>query len=94
MLEKALESIIEMDKLIPVAEENVVAETNVFNAEWPKKLEATFLFVQKLLLCISDIGELPSKLLTLISKLITNQIYRKKFIAKVQFMRSFSKKLG
>ena len=41
----------------------------IFNLEYPKKLEATFLLIQKLFLRISDKCKVPSKVLKLMSDL-------------------------
>ena len=83
-IEKSFDSIVERDNLYSILVENVVfAETSdfvqafalllgafyVFNVEYPKKLEATLLFFQKLTLGISDRSKLPSKVLALMSNL-------------------------
>ena len=41
----------------------------IFNLEYPKKLEATFLLIQKLFLRISDKRKMPSEVLKLMSDL-------------------------
>ena len=84
MMEKSFDSIVEMDNLYSILVGNVVvAETSdfvetftlllgafyIFNVEYPKKLEATLLLFQKIILGISDRSKLPSKVLTLMSNL-------------------------
>ena len=48
-----------------------MASFYVFSVEYPKKIEGTFTFVQKILLKISDKQKSPSKVLQLISSLKT-----------------------
>ena len=68
MWKKSFNSIVEIDNLYSILEENVIAEMSdfvqafalllgaffVFNIEYPKKLEATLLFFQKFILGVSD----------------------------------------
>ena len=75
---KAFKSIIEMDNSVVM--ENIVAEANVFFSSifvTPKQLETTLLFSQKILLFISDMSEMSIKVLTLMSNLIANEVYRR-----------------
>ena len=83
-LSNTFESIIVKDVRFPVVvEHNVIAETKyfvkafeimlcafyIFNLEYPKKLEATFLLYQKLFLRINDKCKIPTKVLKLLSDL-------------------------
>ena len=83
-LSNTFESIIEEDvRFSVVVEHNVIAETKdfvnafemmlcafyIFNLEYPKKLEATFLLYQKLFLRINDKCKIPAKVLKLMSDL-------------------------
>ena len=88
-LSNTFESIIEDVRFSVVVEHNVIAETKdfvkafemmlcafyIFNLEYPKKLEATFLLYQKLFLRINDKCKIPAKVLKLMSDL-----KKKKFI--------------
>ena len=83
-LSNTFESIIEEDvQFSVVVEHNVIIETKdfvkafkmmlcafyIFNLEYPKKLEATFLLYQKLFLRINDKSKIPAKVLKLMSDL-------------------------
>ena len=83
-LSNTFESITEEDvRFSAVVEHNVIAETKdfvkafemmlcafyIFNLEYPKKLEATFLLHQKLFLRINDKCKIPAKVLKLMSDL-------------------------
>ena len=85
---KSFESITEMDNIYSVVVENVVTETNeffqvfalllaalnVFSVEQSKQLDAASLFSQKFLLFISDMSELPSKVLQSVSICSRNSV--------------------
>ena len=79
-IEKAFESIIKMGNLYSAVLKNVVAERNDFFKHLrccPHKVGGIFFIFAKFLRCISDMGELPSKVLTLMSNVITHETYRR-----------------
>ena len=53
----------------------LMASFYVFNLEYIKKAEGSFIFVQKLLLIINDKQKIPQKVLKLISPLKKDEVF-------------------